>query len=56
MTNTEIKEAAKKAVERGEDLQLWQALEWFYSYNLISEKNYNALNRAMVETRKEKTA
>ena len=56
MTNTEIKEAAKKAVERGEDLQLWQALEWFWEYDLISYKNYTALNEALVAERKSKTA
>ena len=56
MTKAQIKEAASKAVKNGEDLQLWQALEWFYSYQLISYKEYTALTQAMVAERQSKTA
>lgn len=53
MTMKQITDAARKSVERGEGLQLWQAIEWLNDYGLIDYKHYKAFNDAQVEANKE---
>ena len=52
MSIKKIIEAAKKSVDNGEDLQLWQAIEWLNDYGLIDYKHYKAFNNAQIEARK----
>lgn len=56
MTKQQIVEAAKTSMAKGEDLQLWQAVEWLYDYGLISYKEYTWFMRAQTETRKTESA
>lgn len=51
MTKAQIIEAATKSTAKGEDLQLWQAVEWMYAYGLMSYKEYNWFNHAQIEAR-----
>lgn len=55
MTKQQIIEAARTSVAKGEDLQLWQSVEWLYDYGLISYKEYTWFMRAQTETRKTET-
>ena len=55
MTKTQIIEAATKSITKGEDLQLWQAVEWMYEYGLMDYKQYMWFIRAQTETRKTET-
>lgn len=52
MTLKQIKDAAEKSVERGEGLQLWQAIEWLNDYGLIDYKHYRAFMEAQVQAQK----
>lgn len=55
MTRAQIVEAAKTSVAKGEDLQLWQAVEWMYDYGLMDYKQYTLFMRTQTETRKTET-
>ena len=55
MTKAQIIEAARASVAKGEDLQLWQAMEWMYDYGLVDYKQYTLFMRAQTETRKTET-
>ena len=55
MTRAQIIEAARTSVAKGEDLQLWQAVEWVYDYGLISYKEYTWFMRAQTDARKTET-
>ena len=49
MTKQQITEAAKAARRAGEDLQLWQAIEWMHDYKLITYKEYRWFLDAQAE-------
>lgn len=55
MTKAQIIEAARTSIEKGEDLQLWQAVEWMYSYGLMDYKQYTLFGKTQAETRKTET-
>ena len=52
MTKKAILEAVRKAQANGEDLQLWQAVEWIYSYGMMTYKEYTTFMREQVSNRK----
>lgn len=54
MTIKAIKQAAKRAEERGEALQLWQAAEWMMEYGLMDFKDNRHLMEEQVKARREK--
>ena len=49
MTTAKIKEATEKAAQRGEDLNLAQAVEWMHDYGLMTYKEYSAFQAALNE-------
>jgi len=55
MTRAQIVEAAKTSIAKGEDLQLWQAVVWMYSYGLMDYKQYTLFLKTQTETRKTET-
>lgn len=56
MTKAQIVEAATKSVAKGEDLQLWQAVEWMYEYGLMDYKQHALFLKTQTETRKTESA
>ena len=56
MTKAQIIEAAKTSIAKGEDLQLWQAMEWMYDYGLVDYKQYMLFVRTQTDTRKTESA
>lgn len=54
MTKQQIIEAARTSIAKGEDLQLWQAVEWMYEYGLMDYKQYTLFTETQTETRKTK--
>jgi hypothetical protein len=55
MTKQQIIEAARTSIAKGEDLRLWQAVEWMYEYGLMDYKQYTLFMETQAETRKTKT-
>lgn len=53
MTKQQIIEAATRAAHKGEDLQLWQVIEWMHDYKLITYKEYRWFLDAQIDARKE---
>lgn len=53
MTKAQIIEAATRAAHKGEDLQLWQAVEWMHDYKLMTYKEYKWFIEAQVEVQKD---
>jgi hypothetical protein len=49
MTIKQLKEAAALSCERGEDLNLSQAIEWMYAYKLITYKEYSTFLHAAAD-------
>lgn len=56
MTKAQIIEAVTKSLAKGEDLQLWQAVEWMFTYGLMTYKEYTWFMRAQTDARHKETA
>ena len=52
MTQKAMLEAVRKAEDNGESLNMWQAVEWMYSYGLMTYKEYTFFIKAQVQERK----
>ena len=52
MTKKQIKEGCQKAIEKGEDLQIMQSVEWLMDYNLIDWKTRCAIYDELTKARK----
>ena len=54
MNKAQLIAAAEKSVEKGEDLQLLQAVLWMYDYGLLTYRQYMTFMEVQAEARTRK--